>query len=152
MNRSVIVRSLALVAILVGMTMTVLAGSASAQVVDSVRPAISIQRTGQIEVTPRASESSTQGVVIDDQGTTNPAVTAPSGEVGTLQAEQCGYWVQYDSYYTHCGYNSIVIHVDFAFSPDRQITVWPGRTDLSRHWALRSQGGWIYNAYCIQRC
>lgn len=76
-----------------------------------------------------------------------------SGGVSTQQAERCGYWLQYDSYYTHCGSGSIVIHVDTSWwGTDRDITVWPGRTNLSQHWELKNDGGWIYGAYCIQRC
>lgn len=144
MNRSLLVRSLGIAAIVFGLTLTAMASSASAQVTDRITPATVAQANVASPYPARAG--------VDQQDTLARAAAQSSGGVSTQGAEICGYWLNRDSHYTHCGYNSIVIHVDFAFTSDREITVWPGRTNLSQHWALRNQGGWIYDAYCVQRC
>lgn len=144
MNRSFLVRILGIVAIVFGLTLTAMAGSASAQVTDKITPATAAQ-TDVTSPDPAGSRNDQHERKAHDAAQPSGAVSAQGGEI-------CGYWAQRDAYYTHCGYNSIVIHVDFAVTGDREITVWPGRTNLSQHWALRGQGGWIYDAYCVQRC
>lgn len=144
MNRPLIMRVLGVMAVVFGLTLTVMTSSASAQVTDRVTSATTTQAN---VASPYPS-----GVGVNQQDTLTRDAVQPSGGVSVQGAEICGYWLNRDSYYTHCGSNSIVIHVDFAFTRDREITVWPGRTNLSQHWALRDQGGWIYDAYCVQRC
>ena len=144
MNSSILRRVLGVLAIVFGLTLTLMGGSASAQVTDRDAPATASQ-AGTVSPYPSGPGIKQQDTLVRD-------AAQPSGGVSTQGAEICGYWLNRDSYYTHCGSNSIVIHVDFAFTSDREITVWPGRTNLSQHWALRNQGGWIYDAYCVQRC
>ena len=148
MNRLFIVRVLGVLAVALGLTLTALTTGASAQVVDSVKPAVSAQATGRAGSTSPGPSS----VTVDQSGYPARNAVGQSGGVSTQGSEICGYWLQYDSYYTHCGSNAIVIHVDFAWTQDREITVYPGRTNLSQHWALKNQGGWIYDAYCIRYC
>jgi len=148
-NRSFLLRVLGILAVVLGLTLAAMTGSASAQVVDSVTPAASAQAADQA----KPDSAGPSGVIIGQQGSPARNAVGQSSGVGTQQTERCGYWVQYDSYYTHCGYLPTVIHVDFSWGgPDREITVWPGRTNLSEHWALRNNGGWIYDAYCIRYC
>jgi Family of unknown function (DUF6355) len=147
-NRAFLIRVLGVLAVVLGLTLTAMTSSASAQVLGGVDPAASAQAADEAKPEPAGPS----GVIIDQQGSPARNVVGQPGGVGTQQTERCGYWLQYDSYYTHCGSYSIVIHVDFAWTQDRQITVYPGRTNLSRHWALKDQGGWIYDAYCIRYC
>jgi hypothetical protein len=142
-NRSIIARVLGIGAVVLGLTLSTMAGSASAQSRDSVQPDSQIRTVDLADTVQRLASA-----VPPDWKTTAGAQAAtdwqgaPSAGVDTLQTERCGYWAQYDSYYTHCGHNSIVIHVDFAFASDRAITVWPGRTNCpSIHTCATAAGG-----------
>lgn len=145
MNRSFITRLFGLAAATVALMVGLFAGGATAQIArnvpDSNISASAEQLTQINPMQPVAAPLSTGGVFID------------GGGVGVQQAESCGFWFRHDNYYTHCGYNSIVIRVEFVYgwNGTRDITVWPGRSNISRHGALQNNG-FITNAWCVKRC
>ena len=133
MKRSYIGRVVGALVVACGMSLGLLTGTASAQVIDSA-PRVPAG-IGQPDQAQTQGSASSYGV-----GT---RAEATSTRLGALA---CG-WQR--PVYWHCGGNQFVlVRVDFAWSWDEtDIWVTRGGTDLERRF-----GRPISNAWCVQNC
>ncbi|MEU7527297.1 DUF6355 family natural product biosynthesis protein [Saccharothrix sp. NPDC042600] len=153
MNRSIIARVLATLAITLGLALALGTGNANAQ----MAPAGSDTSTEtQIQSRPHATEPPHSAPDAQIQGGPYGPHNGPNVDLNELSASDyrnCGFWVRWDSYYTHCGSAySIKIRVNFWYGANfRDIWVSRGTTNLSTHPYLQG-AGMITNAWCIERC
>lgn len=83
------------------------------------------------------------------------AGSTAAGRVGVspnVPAPPCGFYSRWEAYYKHCKSNRIVIRVRFNYwGGTRDISVWPGTTNLSTRPSLQNNG-MITNAWCVTYC
>lgn len=140
MTRTFLTRLVGVLALAIGLALSVMANSASAQVVDRPAPP-TLQVQTQAAAAPGSPVQTLPGGPSDAAA---PNVAAASNP--------CGFFTRWDAYYNHCGYNSITIRVNFWYGANyRDITVWPGTSNLSTHPYLQG-AGMITNAWCIRNC
>lgn len=164
MNRSIVARVLGTLAITLGLALALGTGNANAQV--ALAEPGGASATTQVQAMPTftppysAPDDQVQGGPYGSHGAgTNPQIQArvldgaAIKELSTSDYRQCGFWVRWDSYYTHCGpAYSIKIRVNFWYGANfRDIWVGRGTTNLSTHPYLQG-AGMITNAWCIENC
>ncbi|WP_309111987.1 DUF6355 family natural product biosynthesis protein [Saccharothrix sp.] len=146
-------------AIALGLVLALGTANANAQVA-LAEPGTSTDAQGQSQ--PRTSEPATPDALIEGgpygphggpRPTTDPTVAVDLNGLSTSYYRNCGFWVRWDSYYTHCGSAyTIKIRVNFWYGANyRDIWVGRGTTNLSTHPYLQG-AGMITNAWCIENC
>ena len=149
--RTVITRLVGVLALAIGLSITLLAGSASAQIaLGGPYQPTDTGRTAHLQAATSGSQMQ-QAPGIPTPGTSDPAGAQPGsvqpGGVTTM-AYPCGWSApNRNSYYNHCGYGRIQVNVEFwwGVGATRTICVGHGVTTLSTHPQL--QGGLITYAY-----
>lgn len=163
MTRTFILRLLGVLGLALGLSLAVTAGSASAQIAmgGPYGPTGTSSGQSQIQTRPDIFQPPYSAPGSQIQNTTDPGSQIQAGSQGGAEANglsttdyrNCGFWVRWDSYYTHCGpAYSIKIRVNFWYGANyRDIWVGRGTTNLSTHPYLQG-AGMITNAWCIQNC